>query len=76
MTPEQLRKMPWVPPMFRPLERNMLDLDAPDHTRLRGLVHKAFTPSLVGQMRDRVQTLADELLERVMYEGEIDLIKD
>ena len=26
MTPEQLRKMPWVPPMFRPLERNMLDL--------------------------------------------------
>ena len=49
MTPEQLRKMPWVPPMFRPLERNMLDLDAPDHTRLRALVHKAFTPNLVGQ---------------------------
>ncbi|HZI88617.1 MAG TPA: hypothetical protein VFD48_17420, partial [Pyrinomonadaceae bacterium] len=42
MTAEQLRKMPWVPPMFRPLERNMLDLDAPDHTRLRTLVHKAF----------------------------------
>jgi cytochrome P450 len=76
MTPEQLRKMPWVPPMFRPLERNMLDLDAPDHTRLRALVHKAFTPNLVGRMRDRVQTLADELLARVMYEGEIDLIKD
>lgn len=53
MTPEQLRKMPWVPPMFRPLERNMLDLDAPDHTRLRALVHKAFTPSLIGRMRDR-----------------------
>jgi len=26
LTPEQLRKLPWVPPMFRPLERNMLDL--------------------------------------------------
>jgi cytochrome P450 len=76
MTPEQLRKMPWVPPMFRPLERNMLDLDSPDHTRLRALVHKAFTPNLVGRMRNRIQTLADELLERVMYEGEIDLIKD
>jgi cytochrome P450 len=33
MTAEQLRKMPWVPPMFRSLERNMLDLDPPDHTR-------------------------------------------
>ncbi len=76
MTPEQLRKMPWVPPMFRPLERNMLDLDAPDHARLRALVHKAFTPNLIGRMRDRVQALADELLERVRFEGEIDLMKD
>jgi cytochrome P450 len=76
MTPEQLRKMPWVPPMFRPLERNMLDLDAPDHTRLRALVHKAFTPSLIGRMRDRIQTLADELLERAMYAGELDVIRD
>jgi cytochrome P450 PksS len=76
MTSEQLRKMPWVPPMFRPLERNMLDLDAPDHTRLRALVHKAFTPSLIGQMRDRIQTLADELLGRVAWKGEIDLIND
>jgi len=76
MSAEQLRKMPWVPPMFRPLERNMLDLDAPDHTRLKALVHKAFTPNLVGRMRHRIQTLADELLERVMYGGEMDLIED
>jgi cytochrome P450 PksS len=41
MTTEQLSKMSWVPSVFRPLERNMLDLDAPDHTRLRALVHKA-----------------------------------
>jgi cytochrome P450 len=33
LTEEQLRKLPWTPPMFRPLERNMLDLDPPDHTR-------------------------------------------
>ena len=62
MTPEQLRKQPWVPPMFRPLERTMLDLDPPDHTRLRTLVHKAFTPRVIEQMRSRVQTLANELL--------------
>jgi cytochrome P450 PksS len=51
LTAEQLRRLPWVPPMFRPLERNMLDLDQPDHTRLRALVHKAFTPGLVERMR-------------------------
>jgi cytochrome P450 len=76
LTPEQARKLPWMPPMFRPLEKNMLDLDPPDHTRLRTLVHKAFTPSLVDQMRERVQALADELLEEVAWEGEMDLIGD
>jgi len=74
MTPEQLRKQPWVPPMFRPLERNMLDLDPPDHTRLRGLVHKAFTPRLIEQMQTRVQTIADEALDAVSRKGEMDLI--
>src|SRR5829696_3099118 len=43
LTPEQAGKQPWVPAMFRPLMRNMLDLDAPDHTRLRALVQKTFT---------------------------------
>jgi len=76
LTPEQIRRLPWVPPMFRPLERNMLDLDQPDHTRLRALVHKAFTPRLVERMRERVQTLADELLEEVARRGEMDLIDD
>jgi cytochrome P450 len=76
MTPEQLRKHPWVPPMVRPLERNMLDLDPPDHTRLRALVHKAFTPRLVEQMRVRVQDLADELLDAVRGRGGMDLIRD
>lgn len=76
LTPDQLRKLPWVPPMFRPLERNMLDLDPPDHTRLRALVHKAFTPNLVEQMRNRVQSLANDLLDRVKTRGEMDLVKD
>jgi cytochrome P450 PksS len=76
MSSEQLRKTPRVPPMFRPLERNMLDLDPPDHTRLRALVHKAFTPNLIGQMRNRIQTLADELLDGVAGKGKLDLIND
>jgi cytochrome P450 PksS len=76
LTKDQLRKLPWMPPMFRPLERNMLDLDPPDHTRLRSLVHKAFTPGLVEQMRLRTQAIADDLLDRVGSTGEMDLIKE
>ena len=76
MTAEQLRKLPWVPPMFRPLERNMLDLDPPDHTRLRELVHRAFTPRLVERMKGRIQELADSLLDAAERRGELDLVGD
>jgi cytochrome P450 PksS len=76
LTPQQAAKQPWVPAMFKPLERNMLDLDAPDHTRLRALVHKAFTPRLIEQMRERIQSLSDELLDAVEGQGRMDLIRD
>jgi cytochrome P450 len=45
MDSEQRAKTPWVPGFLKPLERNMLDLDDPDHARLRALVSKAFTPA-------------------------------
>jgi cytochrome P450 len=70
------QKEPWIPAFLRPLERNMLDLDAPDHTRLRSLVHQAFTPRLIGQMQARVQSLAHELIDRVQAKGQMDLIQD
>jgi cytochrome P450 len=76
MTPEQVRKQPWVPPMFRPLERNMLDLDVPDHMRLRALVQKAFTPRFIEQMRARIDSLARELIDSVEHRGEMDLIRE
>jgi cytochrome P450 len=76
MTPEQLKKLPWVPSMFKPLEQNMLDLDSPDHTRLRALVHKAFTPRMVEQMRDQIQHLANQLLDAAEPKGRMDLIAD
>lgn len=76
LTPEQAAKQPWVPAMFRPLTRNMLDLDVPDHTRLRALVHKAFTPRLVERMRERVQTLTDGLLDAVERRGRMDLVRE
>src|SRR5438309_12028891 len=64
LSPEQHARQPWMPGFVQPLTRNMLDLDAPDHTPLRGLVHKAFTLRLVERMRERVQALCDRLLDR------------
>ena len=54
----------------------MLDLDSPDHTRLRGLVHKAFSPRLIDNMRERIQRLTEELLDAVQSRGQMDLIRD
>ncbi len=76
MSGDQLAREPWIPSMLKPLERNMLDVDAPEHTRLRGLVHMAFTPRLVENMRDRIQRLTDELLDGVQLRGRMDLISD
>ena len=75
-TPAQAARLPWTPGLLKPLERTMLNLDAPDHTRLRGLVHKAFTPRLVAKMLERIQTLTDELLDVVQARGRMDLIRD
>jgi cytochrome P450 PksS len=52
----------------------MLNKDAPDHTRLRRLVHKAFAPSLVARLRERIQSVCDELLDVLEANGSIDLM--
>ncbi|MCJ7840876.1 cytochrome P450 [Lederbergia sp. NSJ-179] len=54
----------------------MLTVDDPDHRRLRMLVSKAFTPRFIEGLRPRVQEIADELLDQVQDQGEMDLIKD
>jgi len=70
------RKPPWLPGVFKPLLRNMLDVDVPDHTRLRGLVQKVFTVRLIENLRERIQDLADELLSQTQTAGRIDLVRD
>lgn len=69
-------RLPGMLGFLQSLERNMLDLDAPDHTRPRGLVHLAFTPRLVDRMRSRIEQLSEDLLARAMVRGSMDLIAD
>src|SRR6266567_4275632 len=63
-------------PIFRSMSHWMLQQDPPDHTRLRGLVVKAFTARRVEDMRPRIQHIVDETLDRVAAQGRMDLIED
>ncbi|MBW4624037.1 MAG: cytochrome P450 [Brasilonema octagenarum HA4186-MV1] len=74
--PNKKQQEMWMPGFIQPLKRNMLDSDAPDHTRLRSLVHQAFIPRLIAQMQTRIHRLAHELIDRVQAKGEMDLIHD
>jgi pimeloyl-[acyl-carrier protein] synthase len=58
------------------LPRSMLFRDPPDHTRLRALVSKAFTPRVIDQMREHIQEIVDRLLDRVQPAGAMDVIAD
>jgi len=63
-------------PIFRSMSHWMLQQDPPDHTRLRGLVVKAFTARRVEDMRPRIQQVVDQTLDRVIPRGSMDLIED
>ena len=56
--------------------RTMLDLDPPDHTRLRSLVSKAFTPRAVAALGPRIQAIVEELLDDLADRDSFDLISD
>ena len=56
--------------------KTILNLDPPDHTRLRRLVSKAFTPSAVERLRPRIEAMVDERLDVAAERGSIELIDD
>jgi len=58
----------------RDVQPSMLFLDPPDHTRLRSLVTKAFTPRSIEKMRDRIGEIANELLDKVEGQSSFDLM--
>lgn len=60
----------------RAMEKAMLFMNPPDHTRLRTLVSKAFTPRTVEAMRPRIQAIVDRLLDETGGRNELDVIGD
>ncbi|MBI5668959.1 MAG: cytochrome P450 [Chloroflexi bacterium] len=58
------------------INKHMLMADPPDHTRLRALVSKAFTPRVIENLRPRIQEIADNLLNAVEAKGQMDLIAE
>jgi cytochrome P450 len=58
------------------LPTSMLFRDPPDHTRLRALVSRAFTPRVIEGLRPRIQQIVDGLLDRVRDAGHMEVIAD
>ncbi len=66
----------WHDPFWNLINAGILDMEPPDHTRVRRLVSKAFTPKYVEGLRPRVQAITDGLVDRVVGAGEFDLLAE
>lgn len=56
--------------------RSLLFLDPPDHTRIRSLVSKGFTPRRVEALRPHIEQIRDDILNRAADEGTLDIVND
>jgi cytochrome P450 len=70
------RMLPSVKQAIKSRSQWMLNMDPPDHTRMRSLVNKAFTPSTVAGLSSHIEQIASELLTAAEAKGEIDIIHD
>jgi cytochrome P450 len=61
-------------PLYDLMTTWMMAIDGPAHTRVRKLVSRAFTPRAVESMRPQIQSIADELLERLAVAGGGDIV--
>ncbi len=66
----------WEAPSHKLSDHSMFDKEPPEHTRLRSLVHKVFTPRRVESLRERIQHITNELLDGVQARGEMDILED
>ncbi|MGH2509759.1 MAG: cytochrome P450 [Ktedonobacteraceae bacterium] len=72
--PEEMKAVLEQP--IHALARQMLFLDPPDHTRMRSLVARAFTPRMIEKLRPRIQQIVDELLEPIQARGRMEVISE
>ena len=77
-TPEQFAAigLAELGPLAQVMVKQMLFMDAPDHTRLRGLASTAFTPARVESLRSHIKEILDNLLEPLLDTGRMDVITD
>src|ERR1700730_712473 len=77
-TPEQLSAMGLsaLNPIATVMVKQMLFMDAPAHTRLRGLASAAFTPQRVAALRSHIQEIAENLVDKVQDRGRMDILAD
>jgi cytochrome P450 PksS len=74
---KDMAKLPASSPyrqLMKAIDRHMLATDPPDHTRLRSLVSKAFTPRHVEELRPRITAIANQLLDTAGTHGSMDLL--
>jgi pimeloyl-[acyl-carrier protein] synthase len=77
-TPEQFAALGLaeLAPLSQMMVKQMLFMDAPDHTRLRGLASMAFTPARVEVLRSHIQEIMNSLIEPLISTGRMDVISD
>jgi pimeloyl-[acyl-carrier protein] synthase len=77
-TPEYLASMGLedISPIAKVMVRQMLFMDPPTHTRIRGLASYAFTPGRVAILREHIREIVENLLDSVESKGHIDIIAD
>jgi pimeloyl-[acyl-carrier protein] synthase len=77
-TPEQLTALGLeaLTPLARVMVRQMLFLDPPAHSRVRGLASRAFTPRRVEVLRSHIQDITSSLLDKVQPTGHMDVLAD
>jgi cholest-4-en-3-one 26-monooxygenase len=53
----------------------MVNMDPPQHTRLRSIVNKGFTPRMIGRLEDRIREYAEEIVDRALAKGAGDFVE-